>query len=333
MVPTNWKCFLRDEKNKQELFHFLSTKIAAFSYPEGKKVFVTQGQDVLTNERLSEMPSCDHEEADTRLVVHIVDALTKGQSTCLVRTVDTDVVIILIGKFYYFTTLNSDANIWVAFGSSKNFSFWHINTIFHNLGEEKSLGLPFFHRFTGCDTMSSFFRKGKRLAWEAWNCFPDASTAFSWAALNPFTQFDGKSQTFRLLERFTIVLYCKNSNIEIVDEARMELFCKDNKAMENIPPTSDALLQHAKRAAYQASVWTSSQDCQQNRPKLESWGWTWDECSKEWQPVWINQPIASNSCLELIKCACKSEKGCGARCGCKRANFSCTELCKCHCLN
>ena len=38
------------------------------------------------------MPSCDHEDVDTRLIVHIVDALTKGQSTCLVRTVDTDVV-------------------------------------------------------------------------------------------------------------------------------------------------------------------------------------------------------------------------------------------------
>jgi len=49
MVLTNWKCYLRDDKNKQELFHFLSTKIAAFSYPEEKKVFATQGPDVLTN--------------------------------------------------------------------------------------------------------------------------------------------------------------------------------------------------------------------------------------------------------------------------------------------
>ena len=50
------------------------------------------------------MPLCDHEEADTRLIVHnIVDALNKGQNTflVLVRIVDTDVVAILIGKFYF----------------------------------------------------------------------------------------------------------------------------------------------------------------------------------------------------------------------------------------
>ena len=33
------------------------------------------------------------------------------------RNMDTDVVVILIGKFFYFTTLNSAANIWVAFGA------------------------------------------------------------------------------------------------------------------------------------------------------------------------------------------------------------------------
>ena len=61
--------------------------------------------------------------------VHIVDALTKGRNTCLVHTVDTDIVMILVGKFHCFTTLNLNANIWVAFGSRRNFSFLHINTI------------------------------------------------------------------------------------------------------------------------------------------------------------------------------------------------------------
>ena len=166
IVPTNWMGFLRDEKNKQELFEFLSTKFAEFDYTGSKEVFVTQGQRVLTNRIALEMPSCDHEEADTRLIVYIVDALNKGQSTFLVRTVDTDVVVILVGKFFHFTKLNATADIWVAFGTAKKFSYWHINTICHDLGEEKSLALPFFHSFTGCDTTSSFFRRGKKSAWE-----------------------------------------------------------------------------------------------------------------------------------------------------------------------
>ena len=122
-VPTNWKGFLHDEKNKEEFFKFLSVKIMSFKYPDNKKVFVTDGPLVLTNSITQAMLQCDHEEADTRLVVHIVDALKKGLSTCLVRTVDTDVIIILIEIFPYLITVNSDANIWVAFALAKTLFF------------------------------------------------------------------------------------------------------------------------------------------------------------------------------------------------------------------
>ena len=166
------------------------------------------------------------------------------------------------------------------------FSYWHINTICHNLGEEKSLALPFFHSFTGCDTTSSFFRRGKKSAWETWNCFPDVTTAFLTIALNPFTHVDLASPIFSLLQRFTVLLYSKSSDIELLDEARMDLFCRDNKTMENIPPTADALLQHARRAAYQASIWAASEQTQQRRPTPESWGWAWDE----WSSVCMTQP-------------------------------------------
>ena len=46
--------------------------------------------------------------------------------------------------------------------------------------------------------------------------------------------------------RFAILLYTKSSNVELVDEARLELFCHDNKTicMEDISPTTGALLQH-----------------------------------------------------------------------------------------
>ena len=158
------------------------------------------------------------------------------------------------------------------------------------------------------------------------------STAFTAIALNPFTHLDISSPIFDLLQRFTVLLYSKSSNVELLDEARMELFCRDNKAMENIPPTADALLHHARRAAYQARVWATSEKAQQRRPTPESWGWTWDENNKKWEPVWMTQGIASKACQELVKCGCKSEKGRGARCSCKKANWSCTELCKCNCM-
>ena len=42
------------------------------------------------------MRSCNHEEADTRILVHVKDALAKRGGSVLVRTVDTDVLVILI---------------------------------------------------------------------------------------------------------------------------------------------------------------------------------------------------------------------------------------------
>ena len=63
----------------------------------------------------------------------------------------------------------------------------HINVICANLGREKSLALPVFHSFTGCDTTPAFFGRGKKSAWEAWACYPEVTDAFTYVACNPFT--------------------------------------------------------------------------------------------------------------------------------------------------
>ncbi|KAJ8043846.1 hypothetical protein HOLleu_11123 [Holothuria leucospilota] len=301
-IPGNWKDFLRDSKNKQELFAFLTDKIAMTTCPDDKEIFITSGRSVIGAGCNHRMMECDHEEADTRIMVHVQDALENGSIVCQVRTVDTDVIVILIGKFHHLLTLNPDANIWVAFGTGKHFSFFHVNEICMALGDDTSVALPVFHSFTGCDTTSAFYRKGWR-----------------------------HTQLFKLLERFVVVLYDKTSNLESINEARRELFCQKNRPMENIPPTLDALLQHSKRAAFQAGIWTTSNLTIQESPTPEGWGWTRCGDNQRWVPVWITQPITSKACSELVKCGCKSNRGCGGRRACKGAHWKCTELCSCTC--
>jgi len=111
------------------------------------------------------MALCDHEEADTRLLIHLKDALLNDCTNCLVCTVDTDVQVILLGKFHYLMTLCQDISVWVAFDAGKNFTYYHIHAVYNDLGSEKSLALPVFHSLTGCDTTSAFFGKGKKAAW------------------------------------------------------------------------------------------------------------------------------------------------------------------------
>ncbi|KAJ3599931.1 hypothetical protein NHX12_033885 [Muraenolepis orangiensis] len=120
------------------------------------------------------MLPCNHEEEDTRIMIHQLDALEHGSSPCLVHTVDTDVVV----KFHALITKYPAADIWVAFGTDKYYTYHHINTIFHTLGKDRSTALPVFHCYTGCDTTSAFCRKGKRSAWDAWNSYPEVTQAF-----------------------------------------------------------------------------------------------------------------------------------------------------------
>ena len=51
------------------------------------------------------MAPCENEELDTRLLIHLQDALQNDCTNCLVRTVDKDVVVILIGKFNHLINL------------------------------------------------------------------------------------------------------------------------------------------------------------------------------------------------------------------------------------
>ncbi len=59
-----------------------------------------------------------------------------------------------------------------------------------------------------------------------------------------FQQLSDDSIHFHRIERFTVILYDKTSSLSSVDEAREDLFCHKNRAMDRIPPTTNALLQH-----------------------------------------------------------------------------------------
>ena len=99
------------------------------------------------------------------------------------------------------------------------------------------------------------------------------------------------------------------------------------KAIDRIPPTQDALLQHAKRAAYQAGcIWAASFMRAPENEDLEDWGWKIvDERVK---PHWTDLSAISDQSRDLIKCGCT--KGCKSRCKCRIDSLPCTELCACH---
>ncbi len=85
-------------------------------------LFFFPGSSVISVNYSSQgLQSCDHEEADTRITLHLYDAVNQGATNILVRTVDTDVIVILVGLFF---DIHSPINIWVAFGTGKNFRYY-----------------------------------------------------------------------------------------------------------------------------------------------------------------------------------------------------------------
>ena len=54
----------------------------------GERIFATNPQH--------QMETCNHEETDSRLLVHVRDAVNRGAKNVMIRTVDTDVVVIAV---------------------------------------------------------------------------------------------------------------------------------------------------------------------------------------------------------------------------------------------
>ena len=111
-VASNWPDLLHDSTNKQEHFNFLSKKVSLTGFPDDKQIFIISGTTVIGRGASHSMQLCGHEEADTRILVHLQDALANGSTTCLVCTVDTDVVVIIIGKLCALLTKHPTADMY-----------------------------------------------------------------------------------------------------------------------------------------------------------------------------------------------------------------------------
>ena len=159
-----------------------------------------------------------HEEADTRVILHVVHCLTHGYQKAMIRTVDTDVVVLAI---YACSQLENLQELYVAYGSGKDFKYIPAHDIAENLGRCKCEALPFFHALTGCDTTSSFCSKGKKSAWEAWQACPNVTATFQNLSDKPDSI---NEENFSEVERFIVVLYQKTSEQSSCNEARRELF-------------------------------------------------------------------------------------------------------------
>ena len=173
-IPGNWQEFLRTDENKVELFSFLAKRVPCIETE--KQVLSTIQSDVVCTQskNVSRLTPCTHEEADTRIILHLEDAVTEGFNKISIRTVDTDVVVLAVAA----AQRHGNTEIWIAFGTGKSFRFLAAHEMARILGPDRCTALPMFHAFTGCDTVSFFGGRGKRTAWDTWRSYNDITSIF-----------------------------------------------------------------------------------------------------------------------------------------------------------
>lgn len=152
-VPRQWKKFMSSGENKEELMRFLfaSWKKADACLLRGVEVVLAhedkchrfiQSNEQLTCSEVEEL-SCDHEEADTRMIAHARHA-SQLYHDIVIKSPDTDVFFIALNA-----CLNINADIFFETGVGNGRRVISLSTIRHCLGDQWCSSLLGLHAFTG----------------------------------------------------------------------------------------------------------------------------------------------------------------------------------------
>ena len=174
---------------------------------------------------------------------------------------------------------------------------------------------------------------GKKKAYDLLKQFPEAQRVLESIFLKTFQNLTEGDDKFKVIVQFVIWCYRKTSICKDINVFRGEVYTQ-NCNVETIPPTTDALLLHTKRAIYQAGVWARSLQHRQELPSPSRFGWKQSsDFDRKWEPVWMLQKSASKEIREFfIVCKCSGVCKATSRCMCKGSSMPCTSLCKCKCL-
>ena len=110
--------------------------------------------------RAESVPSlkCNHSKADTRVILHMIEADKSTPGDIVVRASDTDILVLLLHHVH-----RVSSTVWMEVGTrgQGDLRYVNITKIAAAIGQTMCAALPGLHVFTGCDYTSAFARKGK----------------------------------------------------------------------------------------------------------------------------------------------------------------------------
>ena len=249
------------EENKADLALLLSNHLIEHS-PTDKLVVVGGGFTEATTVKSSDPDldvsslMADHEEADTRLILHCIHIDLK---TIVMSVRDTDVLLLLLAHYDKMRC----TRLYMKAGTSKAPKFLPVHEIRTLLSADQVATLLAFHAITGCYSVSQFSGHGKKTSWKV---FQQHHADLTGLGKGPLTENIIKST-----EKFICSIYGV-PEVDTCNKARVKLFCIGHP-QETLPPTSDAAKFHIMRSHYQASVWNQAHCPHPVLPPVNEMGW------------------------------------------------------------
>ncbi|KAK3102254.1 hypothetical protein FSP39_009938 [Pinctada imbricata] len=296
----------------EESTPFRSKKDIFLSNNQNKQDFIK----MLSSELRKEGIDVKQAEADADVLISkTAIELSRSQSTTLFGE-DTDLLVLLL--------FHADENCQLHIRSDKlnnNQKVWNIAEAKRSLGPNLCNLLPVIHALTGCDTTSRLYSIGKGLAIKK-----ILSSESLCNSANVFLQRSvPEEEIIKAGEDIVAALYGGVPH-EDLNTLRYRKFAYKVAAnttnllqVQSLPPTSDALGHHSKRAYLQVTDWTSD-------TSLDPEMWGWKLCSGRLEPIKSVKPVAPSTLLTVIRCKCKND--CDTRrCSCRKHGLDCTLAC------
>jgi hypothetical protein len=324
-VPQKFQQFLGSGKNKENLVSFLFTHWQSCDnhvlqntdiyFAHGNTCHILKDEDgTVTCHRVPEL-TCDHEEADTRLLFHAKHASAQ-YSRIVILSPDTDVFLLAVSHVHQ---LHCELFQHVTGSKERTFAISKLKAVYTPSMCSALIGL---HCFTGCDSVSAFRGKGKIKAQSLLEKHPEFVDCFASLGVDWVVSQDLLCE----LERFVCLLYGYPTQTSIND-VRYQVFKGKSSSEAAMPPNQDCLIQHSQRAGYQAAIHRRCLDSLIEAPSPVEHGWILQDDQLAFR--WMTMPPVPATITDFVHCNCKMTSCKDGRCSCKRANLPCTDLCGC----
>ena len=185
----------------------------------GTRIVVVYGCESKGNKKDMSYLKSDQEEADTKIVLHALDAIQPGGATEIrIHSPDTDVFILCLRRFP-----DLCQNTVFVTGKGQKYREINLQPIIRAFGPLKTAALPAFHALTGADNTGSFSNKGKSTCCNVFNeASEDAISALSQLGTSDFPS----SESQKAVEKLVCQFFVPKTNISTVKALRWWLFTK-----------------------------------------------------------------------------------------------------------